>query len=396
MIDVDGFYESEGEADVPPGQAWQAWRVKILPEPAFRALGGHEGLSGAQLAYLAAFGLLAPTSHNTVPQRFEPIERRSELRVWLDRRAVLPESDSCGRQATISVGCVVANIEHAAHHYGLAVELEVLDTPLEHTHPARDGEPTLVPLVSMRFSRGSEAPPRRAGAGADLLALMKRRKMVRARFDEAVALGSEVAEELRAIARELGGLELHLLTDAPTLLFLGKFQELADSTVFNRAGFARELGQWTLANDDPSAVGMRGWEFGLSDEAARHFSRGLRGEATLLPDEVAGMAKTANIGMRSASAVGVITVERDDLVHRIAAGRAYEGIALCSLRHGLVASMHAAITEVEAPNMALRGRLRTRRRPEVVFRLGRPKLPEDGMRPHASRPLLSSLLLPEG
>ena len=56
-------------------------------------------------------------------------------------------------------------------------------------------------------------------------------------------------------------------------------------------------------------------------------------------------------------------------------------------------AMHAGITEVKAPNMALRGRLRTRQRPVVVFRMGRPLRPEDGRRPHASRPRLASLVL---
>jgi hypothetical protein len=53
---------------------------------------------------------------------------------------------------------------------------------------------------------------------------------------------------------------------------------------------------------------------------------------------------------------------------------------------GMSVAMHAGITEVEAPNRALGGRLRTFQRPTVVFRLGRPLRAADGERPHSSRP----------
>jgi hypothetical protein len=55
--------------------------------------------------------------------------------------------------------------------------------------------------------------------------------------------------------------------------------------------------------------------------------------------------------------------------------------------------MHAGITEVDTASLALRGRLRTRRRPDVVFRVGRPLRPEDEARPHSSRPHLRDVLL---
>lgn len=389
-VDLTGFHEESSLDDVPPGPAWEAWRVAVLSEDEFQGLGGEAGLSARQLAYLAAFGLLAPTSHNTVPQRFELRARESEIRMWLDRCWVLADSDRLGRQAAISVGCAIANVELAARCLGLAVDVEVASTRLEELGPAASGEPELVPLATLRVS-GAPNPtgPR------DWLGLMRRRKMVRAKYDESVELPKSLADELSSTVAAHDGLRLHLISDAPSLLFLGKFQELADSTVINRAGFARELGEWLLENDSAAFLGMRGQEFGLSDEAARRFHLGLRGELELLPDEAAGFAKASNLGMRSASAVGVITVESDDLAHRLAAGRAFQEVALSLLRHDFVVAMHAGITEVEAPNMALRGRLRTRWRPNVVFRTGRVREARDGAYPHASRLRLESVLLAE-
>jgi hypothetical protein len=221
---------------------------------------------------------------------------------------------------------------------------------------------------------------------------MLRRKMVRAEFDNRVKLEPALAAELSAMTTAVHpGLTLHLITDAPTLLALGKFQELADSTVINRTPFARELAEWMVENDSDRPVGMRGREFGLSDDAARRFRDGLAGTGPLLPDETAAFAKAGSLGMRSSSAVVVVTVARDDLEHRLAAGRAFEEMALRLTIDGMCVAMHAGITEVDAPNMALRGRLRTFQRPTVVFRTGRPLRPADGERPHSSRPSLADV-----
>jgi len=391
-LDLSGLYEpTSPSADVPSGLLWDAWRVAILSEEGFRGLGGGARLSEMQLAYFAAFGLIAPTSHNTVPQRFELRPGVSEMRVWLDRERVLEDSDPTGRQAAISVGCAIANVELAARCFGIDVEvLESQDTSPEQLRPMASGEPQHVLLATLRFSPATETR-----ISSKWLELMRRRKMVRAEYDESMKLPATVGEEISTTVGDFPGLKLHLLTDALTLTFLGKFQELADSTVINREGFARELGDWLLDNDDTSPIGMRGREFGLSDEMSRRFHLGLRGELELLPDETAGFAKAGKIGMRSASAVGVVTVAKDDLRHRLAAGRAFQRVALQLLGHGFVTSMHAGITEVRAPNLALQGRLRTKQRPQVVFRTGRVRRAADDARPHAVRPTLPSILLPE-
>jgi hypothetical protein len=386
MSDATQIYDQVA-GDVPEGRLFDAWRAAPLDLEGFRALGGGDRPSRDQLARLAGFALLAPTTHNTVPQRFELDEADGSLRVWVAREAVLPESDPVGRQATVSIGCVVENAVLAGAVYGYDTEIVPL-SGADAVRPPRAGEPDLVPVVTVRFRAGAVPLP------PAWLDAMRTRKMVRSEYDERVRIPSELLDELGETVRALHpGLTLHVLTDAPTKLFLGKFQELADTTVINRERFARELGDWLLPNDSTASVGMRGREYGLSDAASERMYRGLRGEERLFPDETAGFAKGGNLGMRTASAVLVITAAEDDFAHRLAAGRAFERVALRLVDEGFCTTMHAGITEVEAPNMALRGRLRTRQRPTVVFRAGRPLHPEEGQRPHASRPPLDALLV---
>ena len=369
--------------DVPPGSAFDPWRVRVVERADFNHLGARE-----QLEYFAAFALLAPTTHNTVPQRMRVDHDRRSIEFALDRRAILRQSDANGRQATISLGAAIANAVLAAEAYGCVAAI-VAHPDVEHLiRPAGPDDEPIVRVATVSFD--AVASPLR---DLSWVSAMVRRKMVRAEFDERVKLDPSLTSELASMTASVhAGLTLHPIADAPTLLALGKFQELADSTVINRTAFARELAEWLVDNDGDQPLGMRGREFGLSDEAARRFRHGLAGTGPLLPDETAAFAKAGNTGMRSSSVVAVVTAARDDVEHRLAAGRTFEAIALRLTLAGFSVAMHAGITEVEAPNMALRGRLRTLQRPLVVFRVGKPLNIADSERPHSSRPRLVDVL----
>ncbi len=334
------------------------------------------------------FGLLAPTTHNTVPQRFAWREKGARLTLLVDRAFVLPESDPCGRQATVSVGCALSQLILAALATGKRCKPEPLSVPGSATTPGPSEADRYTALADLLLEPGSPKP-----GGEQLLTAMHCRKIVRAEYDPSIELPKPLAEEMSSIVSTLPGLELHLITDRASLSVMGKFQELADTTVMNRSAFAQELADWFLPNEATTPLGMRGREFGLTDQAARHFHLGLRGAERLLPDEVAGLAKSASLGMRSSSAVAVITTADDEVPSRLAAGRAYACLANLLTLFGYVTHMHAAMTEVTAANLGLRGRLRTTARPMVVFRLGKPLRAADGERPPSVRPALRELML---
>jgi hypothetical protein len=387
--------EFKGDAAEGTGDGREIWAAPLLSCEAFRGLStgspveGEAAPSPDQLRYLCRFGLLAPTSHNTVPQRFQLLPS-GQLALWLDRAYVLPASDPTGRQATVSCGCVLAHLRLSAAAYGLRAVCEYA-SPEPCVLPRVAGEPRYSLVARLRFEGSGSALD--AVDGPAVLKAILERKMVRAEFDPRDELDLETQTELGAIVARYGGLSLNLLSDPLTLMILGKFQELADTTVFNREAFARELGDWLLPNDAPSPLGMRGLEFGLSDDVARRLHRGLLGLERLLPDEVSGLAKSANAAMRSSPGVAVLSTRGDTFENRLDAGQAFAEIAIAMVRRGWTTAMHAAITEVEAPNLALRGRLRVQARPTVVFRMGRPLRPTDGQRLHSTRPRLEDVLL---
>src|SRR3989344_1768882 len=74
-----------------------------------------------QLRFLVQFAVLAPSSHNSQPWKFEVKEHQITIRP--DMRRALPKSDINNRQLFISLGCALENILIAADYYGFATQV---------------------------------------------------------------------------------------------------------------------------------------------------------------------------------------------------------------------------------------------------------------------------------
>jgi hypothetical protein len=381
-------------AALPPGPAFDAWRLPLLSRDEFLALGSGGAWSREQLGYLASFALLAPSSHNTVPQRFRLLPEQGRIELAIDRRHVLPASDPSGRQCLIGLGCCLANLELAAAALGVGVRARVAASAAGVRPLAEPADAArLIDVLSLELSR-LEA----ASLGVEWLALLREHKVVRAEYDRKLPLPSALAQRLeRALhagaSLELPGVELHVLDEPGRLRALGRFQEQADRFVFEMGSFTRELGSWLLPNDDDAKVGMRGREFGFDDRFAAHVHRALRDQC-LLPDQLAGFAKGGRLGIESSSAALVLSVEQETPEAWIAAGRAAHRLSLECQREGFHSAYHAALTEVEwARQMVAASVLHTTWLPAVVLRVGKPKRAEDLARPHAARPPLDDVLI---
>lgn len=386
--------DSASNSDIPDDAPYNAWRLPLLSRDEFAALGNEPRVSVAQLRYLAHFGLLAPTTHNTVPQRFR-IRATGKMDVLVDRRYVLPVSDPTGRQALISLGCVLANIEFAARLYGRSVRVNFSDahssdlTPLPRDAALADA---CRQVMSLDFR------PSECTGDLALLRLVMARKVVRAEYDRQVTLPSALEARLYDIVhsdKEGVQLALHLFKDAASLRALGKFQEQAERFVFENSRFTRELGKWLLPNDDSSAcLGMRGREFGFDDAFSKQVHFALQGERPMLPDQIAGFAKGSRLGLEGSTAALVFSTTTDDLMSHVLSGRAAQLVSLELLREGFCSAYQAAMVEVDwVREMVSASVLKTTRVPCVVLRTGKPKVTRNWWRPHSSRPALDGLII---
>jgi hypothetical protein len=369
------------------GPIFDAWRVPVLDRHQFEALGAAQ-LGLEQLRYLANFAVLAPTTHNTVPQRLRLDPAARAIDVFVAPEGVLPESDAKGRQALVSVGCAIANLELAAQALGLSSTVRTHQLPPEALHADSPRGPALQ-VARVEFEPGS-------AASEPWLELMLEHRVVRAEYDRAQLL----SEELRATLPELvaatdPALQLHVLEQSLVLRALGKFQEQADRYVLENRRFASELGEWLLPNDErANPRAMRGYEFGFDDAFASLVHEGLLGSGTLLPDQVAAFAKGGRVGLESSAAVFILSTAKDTTAERVAAGRAGQRLGLTLQKHGYSSAFHAALTEVEwVSKMFAATVLKTTRRPLLVMRVGKVKRAADLRRPQAARPSLDQILL---
>src|SRR6187431_2859738 len=111
-----------GRHDQPAQRAFESWNLPLLELEQFCELDTDRQypVSPGQARYLLGFSLLAPSSHNTVPQAYRLDLQHSRIELWLQRGRVLPASDPTGQQALISLGCAAENLVLAAAQYGIA------------------------------------------------------------------------------------------------------------------------------------------------------------------------------------------------------------------------------------------------------------------------------------
>lgn len=347
---------------------YSAWNIS-LPSPEQRA--DFAAIAPA----LAWYGHLAPNTHNTQPWRFEAIRETRAIDIFVEPGRVLPESDKDSRQAQISIGAAIKNMEIAAHALGWKPDLVI--TP-------GDGER----VATLQLEYAGERGPL-----ADLVDTIPVRKTNRGRYDRSRALPCEIEGRLAGIAKG-HQVEIRLIKDQLSKAAIADLQEKADSVVINSPRFAQELADWIIMEDSESGLGMPGSGFGLAPERIQSVINSLsNGLATDL-DLRKALPQADREGINSAYAELIIMTSDDRLSSRLYAGMAYQQVALELTGIGWATAMNAAFVEVPAFSLLLKTRLREfRNSPMVVCRIGQPLPPEAGevSRGHSPRLPLSDV-----
>lgn len=378
-----------------------AWSLELLELERFRALSASAGagLNEAQIRYLLGFSLLAPSSHNTVPQAYAVDEARQTVELYLDRSQVLHASDPTGLQALISVGCALHNLEAAALQYGFGAVW--VPDGVDWSAAAPDAPGGLSPgrrylrLGRLELGRAEEVPDEASRRA--MLAAMIERRVVRAEYDPMQPLPAELEVTLQACMSPSAGVSVKLFTSAADRFAFGKLDELAMKYELEQRHFRLELGHWLLPDADSTrARGMRGREFGLDDRLARELGAELRGETPMQTDRLAMLARGGRVGMMSSSAVCALSAALDAPAKAIDVGRVYQRCALSLWQRGFAHAVHAGVCQVPHVRAMCRATLMRGAIPCLVFRVGKPLSSADWSRAHSSRPPLAELLVPCG
>jgi hypothetical protein len=221
---------------------------------------------------------------------------------------------------------------------------------------------------------------------------MLERRSVRAEFDSAVQLPVALAHELTVAMAP--SIRLTIFESTTDKFAWAKLDELAMKHKLEEALFRRELGEWLIPNEDElHPRGMRGREFGFDNRVTRELSARLRGEIPMPVDQLSSIARAGRTGLCSASAICVLSCDDPGPAAAIASGRVFQRCALAAGAHGFVCAVHTAVCHVPHVRAMSQATLMKSRTPHLIFRIGRPLHPSDGLRRHSARPQLDELMI---
>jgi nitroreductase len=126
-----------------PEASVKAWDVKESDFPA-------NGSDKEKLQFLLSYAILAPTSHNSQPWKFNV--SGDEIRLYADETRWLNVADADQRELHISLGCALENLLVAAEHFGYSYNVTYLPgeddlVAVVKLAPASNGQPSRDPRI---------------------------------------------------------------------------------------------------------------------------------------------------------------------------------------------------------------------------------------------------------
>jgi nitroreductase len=286
--------------------------------------------------FLLRYAVLAPSSHNAQPWRFDV--DGDEVVVTAEESRWLAAADPDERELLLSVGCAVENLRVAAERFGF--------DPRVAYHDDRGTAGATVTLVP---ADEGEA----AGRPTPLFDAITDRRTSHAPFDGRT-LDATTLERLRAavVGADVG---LRLVDDPDRRRAVAELQAEADRLLMDDPDYRKELGRWI----GRGTLGTSWLLARVGQAVVTHLDLGDR-EA----------AKNSAL-VESAPVVAVLTTDADEPQARIEAGRAFERVALRAAAEGV--AVHPMSQTLERP--ALRERLAAlldcgTDRPQHLFRIG--------------------------
>lgn len=179
-----------------------------------------------KLETLIRYAILAPSSHNMQPWKFQV--ETNEIRLFADRTRWLEAADPDQRELHISLGCALENLLITATYFGYGYDVKYLPDP---------AQPELVAVVHF--------------TGQSVSASLETRELFYAiplRYTDRSAYSSRPIhprdlEQILAYSRDKG-VEFYMTDDPALKTKANTLMVRADAIQFANPAFRRELGKW--------------------------------------------------------------------------------------------------------------------------------------------------------
>lgn len=318
------------------GANYQAWDIKI--DDFFKQTNDAD-----RLRFLLNFAILAPSSHNSQPWKFEISDNK--ILISLEPSRLLPVGDANNRQAIISLGCAAQNILIAADYYGYNAQVNFI------------GEETLIAEITFDESGTKEDDP-----GHLIFSILKR-VTNRNKYEDR-PMPAELVEYMKSL--ETSNLKIDIITDQETKNKLADITLEAGIAAMDSPAFRLELSHHVKNNWTASPFGMPC--FGLGIPTIISFFAPLmirkmnmnklnrkRDEALLKNDTPSFL---------------IISTKNDETIDWFNTGLAFQKIVLLSTRLGVSISPWAAPIQIGKFYKRLQDILWIDTRPQLFFRMG--------------------------
>lgn len=270
----------------------------------------------------------APSSHNTQPWRF--VIGANRITVYPDLNRRLPVVDPDDHALYISVGCALENLVISAAAHGLAADVE----------PFPEDDPEACARVDLSLSSQAD--------DGGLARAIPERQSNRADYD-GEPLSKDAMSRILDAARG-AGVRGHAVTRGPALHEVAELAAEGARRQFSDPAFRRELAAWVRFNRRDlkrhgdgifsGSLGMPPLPAWLGRLILAHLV------------SAKSQARQTRRQLLGSSAAVLMTADRDDRIHWLETGRAFERMALTAtalgVRHAHM-NMPCEVRELRSP-----------------------------------------------
>ena len=295
-----------------PKASLEAWDVKESDFPA-------NASSEERLTFLLRYAILAPSSYNTQPWKFNITG--NEIDVFADKSGWLQVADADYRELYLSLGCSLENLLVAADHFGYNSSVAYFPGPKD-----------LVARVSLQPNATPSLDPR-------LFSAILSRHTNRKPYEERAITDADLTT-LQSIGSDKD-VQTSLVTDSATKR---KFLDLvvrADQIQYSDADFKSELGHWLSAG----SMGPTGIQAKIDQMEVVFLDNG--------PDQI----RTDTELIDSTPYLGFISTPRNDSESLVLAGQTLERLWLAATFLGISLQPMSQSLEVQETKKELDGLL---------------------------------------
>lgn len=209
---------------------YSAWQIQENDFPT-------NGSTSDQIHFLLGYAILAPSTHNAQPWLFE-IDG-DVCKIYLDESKRLPEADPTGRDAWISIGCMLENLLIAARHFSFEPEITWY-TAGSH-------------IATLKFGKQDDST-----TNESLLSVIPHRWNARGFFLEK-SIPDSILSELEKIPRSYQGIELSCIQDTGAVDKIARLTAAGVKEAQGTRAFRREFASYFHSNITKKYTGIPGF-----------------------------------------------------------------------------------------------------------------------------------------